>query len=76
MERTGRVVKPRVLGREVPGSSLSRVTVRCGLEQITFPQLLSQCSEIDRLRNKLKKGYSGFLVRRQWIYVTLYVMRI
>ena len=33
------MVKPRALGREVPGSSLSRVAVCCGLEQVTFPQL-------------------------------------
>ena len=38
-ERTGAVVKPRTLGREVPGSSPS-VAVRCGLEQVTYPQLL------------------------------------
>ena len=40
VERTGAVVKPRTLGQEVPGSSLSRVAVRCGLEQVTFPHLL------------------------------------
>ena len=34
------VVKPRTLGRDVPGSSLNRVAVRCGLEQVTYPQLL------------------------------------
>ena len=38
-ERTGAVVKPRTLGLEVPGSS-SPVAVRCGLEQVTYPQLL------------------------------------
>ena len=38
-ERTGAVVKPRTLGREVPGSS-PPVAVRCGLEQVTYPQLL------------------------------------
>ena len=36
---TGAVVKPRTLGREVPGSS-PPVAVRCGLEQVTYPQLL------------------------------------
>ena len=39
VERTGAVVKPRTLGREVPGSS-PPVAVRCGLEQVTYPQLL------------------------------------
>ena len=38
-ERTGAVVKPRTLGLEVPGSS-PPVAVRCGLEQVTYPQLL------------------------------------
>ena len=38
-QRTGAVVKPRALGREVPGSS-PPVAVRCGLEQVTYPQLL------------------------------------
>ena len=38
-ERTGAVVKPRTLGREVPGSS-PPIAVRCGLEQVTYPQLL------------------------------------
>ena len=33
------LVKPRTLGREVLGSS-SPITVRCGLEQVTYPQLL------------------------------------
>ena len=32
MKRTGAAVKPRTLGREVPGSS-PPVAVRCGLEQ-------------------------------------------
>ena len=36
---TGAVVKPRTLGREVPGSS-PPVAVCCGLEQVTYPQLL------------------------------------
>ena len=31
VERTGAVVKPRTLGREVPGSS-PQVAVRCGLK--------------------------------------------
>ena len=39
VERTGAVLKPRTLGREVPGSS-PPVAVRCGLEQVTYPQLL------------------------------------
>ena len=39
VERTGAVVKPRTLGREVPGSS-PPVAVRCGLEQVSYPQLL------------------------------------
>ena len=39
VERTGAVVKPRTLGREVPDSS-PPVAVRCGLEQVTYPQLL------------------------------------
>ena len=39
VERTGAVVKPSTLGREVPGSS-PPVAVRCGLEQVTYPQLL------------------------------------
>ena len=39
VERTGAVVKPRTLSREVPGSNLP-VAVRCGLEQVTYPQLL------------------------------------
>ena len=39
VERTGVVVKPRTLGREVPGSS-PPVAVRSGLEQVTYPQLL------------------------------------
>ena len=39
VERTGAVVKPRTLGLEVPGSS-SPVAVRCGLEQVAYPQLL------------------------------------
>ena len=38
-ERTGAVVKPRTLGLEVLGSS-PPVAVRCGLEQVTYPQLL------------------------------------
>ena len=44
VERTGAVVKPRTLGREVPGSS-PPVAVRCGLEQVTYPQL-STASEV------------------------------
>ena len=32
-------LKPRTLGREVPGSS-HPVAVCCGLEQVTYPQLL------------------------------------
>ena len=39
VERTGAVVKPRTLGREVPGSN-PPVAVRCDLEQVTYPQLL------------------------------------
>ena len=39
MERTGEVVKHMSFGREVPGSS-PPVAVRCGLEQVTYPQLL------------------------------------
>ena len=39
MERTGALVKPRTFGREVPGSS-PPVAVRCGLGQVTYPQLL------------------------------------
>ena len=38
-ERTGAVVKPRTLGLEIVGSS-PPVAVRCGLEQVTYPQLL------------------------------------
>ena len=37
--RTGAVVKPRTLGLEILGSS-PPVAVRCGLEQVTYPQLL------------------------------------
>ena len=33
------LVVHRTLGREVPGSSLARGVVCCGLEQVTFPQL-------------------------------------
>ena len=36
VERTGAVVKPRTLGREVPGSS-PPVAICCGLEQVTYP---------------------------------------
>ena len=32
----GIVVKPRTLGGGVPGSSLSRVTVRCSLKLVTL----------------------------------------
>ena len=39
VERTGAVVNPRTLGQEVPGLS-PPVAVRCGLEQVTYPQLL------------------------------------
>ena len=38
MEQTGAVVKPRTEPRG-PGSS-PPVAVRCGLEQVTYPQLL------------------------------------
>ena len=39
VERSGAVVKPRIWGRDVPGSS-PPVAVRCGLEQVTYRQLL------------------------------------
>ena len=39
VERTGAVVKPRTLGREVPGSS-PPVAVRYGHEQVTYPHFL------------------------------------
>ena len=41
VERTGAVVVPWTLGRDVPASSLVRGAIRGGLEveQVTFPQL-------------------------------------
>ena len=42
VERTGTLVKPRTLDRKVPGSS-PPVAVRCGLEQVTYLQLLMKC---------------------------------
>ena len=40
MERTGAGVEWLTSVPEVPGSILSRGAFRCGLEQVTFPQLL------------------------------------
>ena len=56
VERTGAVVKPRTLGREVPGLS-PPVAVRCGLEQVTYPLVLCRLSPaIENLSPWLKIG--------------------
>ena len=39
-ETTGAVVKSRASGRRVPGLCLDRVAICCGLEPVTFQQLL------------------------------------
>ena len=49
VEWTGAGVEWLTSVPEVPGSVLSRGTFRCGPEQVTFPQLLRQWSEIDQL---------------------------
>ena len=40
VEQIGAMVKPRTLDRGVPGSSLRRFAIRCGLQPVKFPKLL------------------------------------
>ena len=46
------MVKPRTMHQEIPDSSLSHVAVCFGLEQVTFPQLLSQVWGISENRDQ------------------------
>ena len=54
VQQTGLVVKPRTLGREVPGSIpiiLSKLSCRLELEQVTFRNTFSYIPLLKRSKN-------------------------
>ena len=51
----GQWLAPRSTGRGVPGSRPSRVVVRCGLEQVTFPNCLVMVKPRKPSQNDQKK---------------------